>query len=111
MNQPDTRVPADPLLNCPSCGLPAEITDRIMLDGAPGPVSAREAGVRPGPLVHAGGRPACAVDARTRQTAATQARWCARTGVHLTRGTPQGWPSTQYPADEKDRSETGGGDS
>jgi hypothetical protein len=26
------------LLNCPMCGLPAEITDRFTLGGAPGPV-------------------------------------------------------------------------
>jgi hypothetical protein len=38
MNRPDIRVPTDPLLNCPTCGLPAEITDRFLLDGAPGPV-------------------------------------------------------------------------
>ena len=38
MNQPDIRIPTDPLLNCPTCGLPAEITDRFTLDGAPGPV-------------------------------------------------------------------------
>lgn len=28
----------DPLLECPTCGLPAEITDRFTLDGAPAPV-------------------------------------------------------------------------
>jgi hypothetical protein len=38
MNQPHIRIPTDPLLNCPTCGLPAEITDRFILDGAPGPV-------------------------------------------------------------------------
>lgn len=27
-----------PLLDCPACGLPAEITDRFTLDGAPAPV-------------------------------------------------------------------------
>jgi len=27
-----------PLLDCPSCGLPAAITDRFTLGGAPGPV-------------------------------------------------------------------------
>ena len=26
------------LVNCPTCGLPAEITDRFTLSGAPGPV-------------------------------------------------------------------------
>jgi hypothetical protein len=26
------------LVECPTCGLPAEITDRFTLDGAPGPV-------------------------------------------------------------------------
>jgi hypothetical protein len=38
MSQPDIRIPTDPLLNCPTCGLPAEITDRFILDGTPGPV-------------------------------------------------------------------------
>jgi hypothetical protein len=28
----------EPLLDCPTCGLPAEITDRFVLGGAPGPV-------------------------------------------------------------------------
>jgi hypothetical protein len=28
----------DPLLECPTCGLPAEITDHFTLDGAPAPV-------------------------------------------------------------------------
>jgi hypothetical protein len=27
-----------PLIECPSCGLPAEIIDRFILDGAPHPV-------------------------------------------------------------------------
>jgi len=27
-----------PLLDCPTCGLPAEITDRFTLNGAPAPV-------------------------------------------------------------------------
>jgi hypothetical protein len=31
-------IPADPLMECPSCGLPAEITDRFTLGGAPEPV-------------------------------------------------------------------------
>ena len=29
------RVPGDALLECPSCGLPAEISDRFTLDGVP----------------------------------------------------------------------------
>ncbi len=29
---------ADLLLDCPTCGLPAEITDRFVLDGVPTPV-------------------------------------------------------------------------
>ena len=28
----------EPMVECPTCGLPAEVTDRFMLDGAPGPV-------------------------------------------------------------------------
>ena len=28
----------EPLVDCPACGLPSEITDRFILDGAPGPV-------------------------------------------------------------------------
>lgn len=35
MTSPHT---ADLLLDCPTCGLPAEITDRFLLDGAPTPV-------------------------------------------------------------------------
>lgn len=38
MSSPEIIIPADPLLNCPTCGLPAEITDRFTLDGAPTPV-------------------------------------------------------------------------
>jgi hypothetical protein len=38
MTSPHIRVPADPLLECPSCGLPAEIIDRFTLDAAPTPV-------------------------------------------------------------------------
>jgi len=38
MTSLDIHIPADPLLNCPTCGLPAEITDRFTLDGAPAPV-------------------------------------------------------------------------
>jgi len=32
------HFPGEPMVECPSCGLPAEITDRFVLDGAPGPV-------------------------------------------------------------------------
>ena len=32
------RIPAEPLVECPACGLPAEITDRFVLNGAPAPV-------------------------------------------------------------------------
>jgi hypothetical protein len=35
MSHPDINIPSDPLLNCPTCGLPAEITDRFTLDGVP----------------------------------------------------------------------------
>ena len=39
---PDSPKPAhadhDLLIDCPSCGLPAEITDRFTLNGAPAPV-------------------------------------------------------------------------
>jgi hypothetical protein len=38
MTHPQIHIPTDPLLNCPTCGLPAEITDRFTLDGAPTPV-------------------------------------------------------------------------
>jgi len=38
MNPPDIKIPSEPLLNCPTCGLPAEITDHFTLDGAPTPV-------------------------------------------------------------------------
>jgi hypothetical protein len=34
----EIRIPADPLLECPTCGLPAEITDRFTLDGVPTPI-------------------------------------------------------------------------
>lgn len=34
----DIQIPSDPLLNCPSCGLPTEITDRFTLNGAPSAV-------------------------------------------------------------------------
>jgi hypothetical protein len=38
MSQPNIKIPNDPLVNCPTCGLPAEITDRFTLNGAPTPV-------------------------------------------------------------------------
>jgi len=38
MTPSQIRIPADPLLECPSCGLPAEIIDRFTLDGVPTPV-------------------------------------------------------------------------
>jgi hypothetical protein len=38
MSSSDIKIPDDPLLNCPACGLPAEITDRFILDGVPTPV-------------------------------------------------------------------------
>ncbi len=38
MTSPHIHIPADPLLECPTCGLPAEITDRFTLDGVPTPV-------------------------------------------------------------------------
>ena len=34
----NTELTPDTLVNCPTCGLPAEITDRFTLAGAPGPV-------------------------------------------------------------------------
>jgi hypothetical protein len=34
----DTETATGALVDCPSCGLPAEITDRFMLAGAPAPV-------------------------------------------------------------------------
>lgn len=37
--EPDnTELAPGALVGCPTCGLPAEITDRFTLDGAPGPV-------------------------------------------------------------------------
>lgn len=38
MSHPDINIPFDPHMNCPTCGLPAEITDRFILDGVPTPV-------------------------------------------------------------------------
>jgi hypothetical protein len=34
----DTELPTSPFVDCVTCGLPAEITDRFTLGGAPGPV-------------------------------------------------------------------------
>jgi hypothetical protein len=38
MSNDKIHISAEPLVECPACGLPAEITDRFTLDGAPGPV-------------------------------------------------------------------------
>ena len=38
MSASDINIPSDSLLDCPTCGMPAEITDRFVLDGAPTPV-------------------------------------------------------------------------
>jgi len=38
MTPPQIPIPTDPLLECPTCGLPAEIIDRFTLGGAPAPV-------------------------------------------------------------------------
>ena len=38
MSSRDARSPVDQLMDCPACGLPAEITDRFTLDGLPAPV-------------------------------------------------------------------------
>jgi len=38
MSNDKIRIPSEPLVECPACGLPAEITDRFVLDGSPGPV-------------------------------------------------------------------------
>jgi hypothetical protein len=38
MSNDKIYIPAEPLLECPACGLPAEITDRFVLNGAPAPV-------------------------------------------------------------------------
>jgi hypothetical protein len=38
MNNDKIYIPAEPLVECPACGLPAEITDRFVLDGVPEPV-------------------------------------------------------------------------
>jgi len=34
----DTQLAPGALVHCPTCGLPAEVTDRFTLGGAPGPV-------------------------------------------------------------------------
>jgi hypothetical protein len=34
----EIHLPAEPLRECPACGLPAEVTDRFTLNGAPAPV-------------------------------------------------------------------------
>jgi hypothetical protein len=39
MSNDKIHLPADPLRDCPTCGLPAEITDRFTLGGAPEPVA------------------------------------------------------------------------
>jgi hypothetical protein len=38
MSDHNIHIPSEPLVGCPACGLPAEITDRFVLGGAPGPV-------------------------------------------------------------------------
>ena len=38
MSNDKIYIPAEPLVECPACGLPAEITDRFVLNGAPEPV-------------------------------------------------------------------------
>ena len=38
MSNDKIQIPTEPLGECPTCGLPAEITDRFTLAGAPGPV-------------------------------------------------------------------------
>jgi hypothetical protein len=38
MSNHEIHLPAEPLLECPACGLPAEIADRFTLNGAPAPV-------------------------------------------------------------------------
>jgi hypothetical protein len=37
-NPDDTELAMGALLDCPTCGLPAEVTDRFALGGTPGPV-------------------------------------------------------------------------
>lgn len=38
MRSDKINIPAEPLVECPACGLPAEITDRFVLNGAPAPL-------------------------------------------------------------------------
>jgi len=38
MSENKIHIPTEPLVECPACGLPAEITDRFVLGGTPGPV-------------------------------------------------------------------------
>jgi len=38
MSNVKIQIPAESLLECPACGLPAEIADRFTLGGAPDPV-------------------------------------------------------------------------
>lgn len=38
MSHDEIYIPTEPLVECPDCGLPAEITDRFVLNGAPAPV-------------------------------------------------------------------------
>jgi hypothetical protein len=38
MSNDKIHIPTEPLVECPACGLPAEITDRFTLGGAPEPV-------------------------------------------------------------------------
>ena len=110
MNQPDIRVPADPLLNCPSCGLPAEITDRFMLDGAPGPVEHVK-------LVCVQGHwYTLAVDqlspVETEPDKPLNAAAVARSNRRARHVQyDPGRSSTEYPTAYKDRTETGGADS
>lgn len=38
MSNDKIHIPAEPLVECPACGLPAEIADRFTLGGAPVPI-------------------------------------------------------------------------
>lgn len=38
MSDDTINISSEDLMECPECGLPAEITDRFVLGGAPGPV-------------------------------------------------------------------------
>lgn len=38
MSNDNIFIPSDPLLECPTCGLPAEVTERFTLNGVPTPV-------------------------------------------------------------------------